>query len=80
MAEQPHKKERLCLMFKETQTDLVINFTDGERMFVSNVHPDNNYKIVDGLLTFETLSGDEIHYFPAINIRNFYTMENERHD
>jgi hypothetical protein len=65
-------------MFNLTQTNLVIGFTDGQTMFVANVHPDNNYKIVDGLLTFETLSGDEIHYFPAINIRNFYTVEENK--
>ena len=39
-----------------------------------NVHPDNEYKIENGMLSFETLSGDEIIYIPAEKILNFFTM------
>ena len=55
-------------------TDLYVDFLGGEQMCFPRVHPNNFYKVVDGLLTFEDENGDKIHYLPASNIRNFYTV------
>lgn len=62
------------------QTDIVVRFMDDSTMFFADIHPDSQPKIVDGLLTFESLSGDEIHYLPAVNVKNFYSVCVERHD
>jgi hypothetical protein len=55
-------------------TDLYVDFVNGERMTFPRVHPDNRYQVSKGLLTFEDEDGEKIHYLPAINIRNFYTV------
>lgn len=62
------------------QTDIIVKFMDDSEMFFANIHPDSQPKVVDGLLTFESLSGDEIHYLPAVNVKNFYSVCVERHD
>jgi len=38
-----------------------------------DVHPDNAFRIENGLLSFETKTGDEIIYVPADSIQFFYT-------
>ena len=55
-------------------TDLYVDFINGERMTFPRVHPDNRYIISEGLLTFEDEDGEKIHYLPAVNVRNFYTV------
>lgn len=62
------------------QTDLIAIFTDNSEMIFADVHPDNVYKVENGLLTFETTSGNEIHYLPVENLKNFYTICVEIHD
>jgi hypothetical protein len=62
------------------QTDLIANFLDGSTMYFSDVHPDNVYKIENGLLTFEDTNGEKIHYLPVENLKNFYTICVEVHD
>jgi hypothetical protein len=59
---------------RDLHTDLYVQFTSGEQMLFPRVHPDNRYIISEGLLTFEDEDGEKIHYLPAINIRNFYTV------
>lgn len=63
-----------------SQVDLIVNFTDNSTMYFSDLHPDNNYKVIDGLITFESNDGEEIHYLPAVNVKNFYTIAVEPHD
>lgn len=63
-----------------TQTDLILNYTDGSTMVFADIHPDNSFRIEDGLLSFESRSGHQIHYIPELSIKNFYTVEVERHD
>ena len=60
------------------QTNLFITYKEQPHDFANpyeypNVHPDNKYKVENGLLSFETLSGNEIVYIPADSILNFYT-------
>lgn len=55
------------------QTNLTVTFTDFTVQKFMNVHPDNEYRIENGLMTFETLSGDEIVYLPSDNILYFVT-------
>jgi hypothetical protein len=62
------------------QTDLIVNFMDGSQMFFADVHPDNRYQISEGLLTFEDNSGEKIHYLPAVNVKNFFTVCVPVHD
>lgn len=62
------------------QTDLFLNYTDGTQMFFPDVHPDNRYKVSEGFLTFENSDGEEIHYIPIQNVRNFYTVCVRCHD
>lgn len=64
----------------EFQTDLILNYTDGSQMYFSNVHPDNRFATENGNLSFEDADGEKIHYIPAINIRNFYTVCVRSHD
>ena len=64
----------------EFQTDLILNYTDGSQMYFSNVHPDCTFAISNGNLSFEEVGGEKIHYIPAINIRNFYTVCVRTHD
>lgn len=62
------------------QTDIVIEYLNGQQLFVGNVHPDSDFTIRNGVLTFEDLDGDKIHYIPAANIRNYYTVCVPLHD
>ena len=62
------------------QTDLIAIFSDNSEMYFADVHPDNVYKIENGLLTFEDTSGEKIHYLPVSNLKNFYTICVEVHD
>jgi len=60
------------------QTNLFVTYKTQPHDFAnpyefSNVHPDNTYKIENGMLSFETLSGDEIIYIPADSILFFHT-------
>ena len=63
-----------------SQVDLVVNFMDNSSMHFSDVHPDNVYRIADGLLTFENNDGEQIHYLPIANVKNFYTLAVLPHD
>jgi hypothetical protein len=61
------------------QTNLLVTYIDQPYGFTNpyefeNVHPDNTYKIENGFLSFETLSGDEIIYVPADKIMFFHTV------
>jgi len=61
------------------QTNLLVQYDPHPTNYTNpyefvNVHPDNKYKIENGFLTFETLSGDEIIYIPADKIMFFYTV------
>ena len=63
----------------EYQTNLYVTYDPHPENYAnpyqfSNVHPDNEYKIENGMLSFETLNGDEIIYIPAEKILFFYTM------
>jgi hypothetical protein len=60
------------------QTNLFITYKEQPHDFANpyeflNVHPDNEYRIENGMLSFETLTGDEIIYIPADSILFFYT-------
>ena len=60
------------------QTNLFVHYTKHPENYANpyeftNVHPDNKYQIENGMLSFETLSGDEIIYIPADSIMFFYT-------
>ena len=60
------------------ETDIVVTLMDNSEMVFENIHPDSQPKVEDGLLTFESLSGDQIHYLPAVNVKNFYSICVER--
>ena len=62
------------------QTDLIVSFLNGSELFIGNVHPDSSFAIRDGVLTVEDLDGEKIHYIPAMNIRNYYTVCVSAHD
>ena len=60
------------------QTNLFVQYDPNPENYAnpyefSNVHPDNTYQIENGVLSFETLNGDEIIYIPAEKIMFFYT-------
>lgn len=55
------------------QTNVTINYLDGTTRKFLDVHPDNLYEIENGMLSFETTSGDEIVYIPADKILYFST-------
>ncbi len=57
-----------------SQVDLFVNFMDNSQMLFADVHPDNTYKVIEGLLTFENNDGEQIHYLPIVNVKNFYTV------
>jgi len=70
------KREMITKM--EFQTNLFIQYDPHPTNYANpyeftNVHPDNKYKIENGMLSFETVSGNEIIYIPAENILFFYT-------
>jgi predicted small integral membrane protein len=54
-------------------TNLIVEFTDGVVGSYDDVHPDQSFTPRDGVLTFETTSGDAIYYLPIDNIRHWYT-------
>jgi hypothetical protein len=62
----------------EFQTNLYVQYDPHPTNYAnpyefSNVHPDNKYQIENGMLSFETLNGDEIIYIPADKILFFFT-------
>lgn len=62
----------------EFQTNLYVQYDPHPDNYAnpyefSNVHPDNRFEIENGLLSFETLSGNEVIYIPADKILFFYT-------
>ena len=59
---------------RNLHTDLIVEFINGESMVFPRVHPDNRYQISQGLVTFEDEDGGKIHYLPAVNVRNFFTV------
>lgn len=63
----------------EFQTNLYVQYDPHPENYAnpyefSNVHPDNEFRIENGVLSFETLSGNEIIYIPADKILFFYTV------
>ena len=55
------------------QTNLIVNFTNGESKTYLDIHPDQPMFIEKEMLTLETLSGETIWYIPAISIIDYYT-------
>lgn len=55
------------------QTNLTVTYSDFSTRKFENVHPDNEYRIEGGLMSFETLDGSEIVYIPADGILYFST-------
>ena len=55
------------------QTNLIVNFANGEAKTYLDVHPDQEFLISNETLTFETTSGDQIWYIPAASILDYYT-------
>lgn len=55
------------------QTNLVVNFANGETKTYVDVHPDQTFYIENETLTFETTDGEKIWYIPAVSILDYYT-------
>jgi len=55
------------------QTNLIVNFINGESKTYLDVHPDQPMFIEKGMLTLETLDGSMIWYIPAVSILDYYT-------
>lgn len=55
------------------QTNLVVNFANGESRTYPDVHPDQSFGISNGTLTFESMTGDYIWYIPATSVSDYYT-------
>lgn len=55
------------------QTNLVVNFTNGEAKTYTDIHPDQSMFIEKEMLTLETLDGSMIWYIPASSIIDYYT-------
>lgn len=55
------------------QTNLVVNFTNGESKTYLDIHPDQPMFIEREMLTLETLNGEMIWYIPAVSIIDYYT-------
>ena len=55
------------------QTNLVVNFANGESKTYLDIHPDQPLFIEKGMLTLETLDGSMIWYIPANSIIDYYT-------
>ena len=55
------------------QTNLIVNFVNGEAKTYVDVHPDQNLYIENETLTFETTDGSMIWYLPAVSILDYYT-------
>ena len=57
----------LHIQFKEQPQEIANPYT------FEDVHPDNTFRIENGVLSFETASGANIVYVPADSIQFFYT-------
>lgn len=55
------------------QTNLYVVMKNQVVQVFKNVHPDNTYRIENGVLSFETEHGEHIYYVPAEQINYFYT-------
>ena len=55
------------------QTNLTVTYLDFTTEKFMDVHPDNLYEIENGMLSFETTSGDQIIYVPSDKILYFAT-------
>lgn len=55
------------------QTNLIVNFSNGEAKTYADVHPDQEFLIKNETLTFETTDGSMIWYIPAVSILDYYT-------
>jgi hypothetical protein len=55
------------------QTNLIVNFANGESKTYLDIHPDQPMFIEKGMLTLETLDGSMIWYIPAVSIIDYYT-------
>lgn len=68
MAESPQTKGKHLF-----QTNLIVNFTNGESKTYLDIHPDQPMFIEKEMLTLETLDGEMIWYIPAVSILDYYT-------
>jgi len=55
------------------QTNLIVNFINGESKTYLDIHPDQPMFIEKEMLTLETLNGEMIWYIPAVSIIDYYT-------
>jgi hypothetical protein len=55
------------------QTNLIVNFVNGEAKTYLDVHPESHFFIENETLTFETTDGSMIWYIPAVSIIDYYT-------
>lgn len=55
------------------QTNLIVNFTNGESKTYTDVHPDQSFFIENEMLVLETSDGSMIWYIPATSIIDYYT-------
>lgn len=55
------------------QTNLIVNFTNGESKTYLDIHPDQPMFIEREMLTLETSDGEMIWYIPAVSIIDYYT-------
>jgi hypothetical protein len=55
------------------QTNLIVNFANGEAKTYLDIHPDQQFLISNETLTFETTDGSMIWYIPAVSIIDYYT-------
>ena len=55
------------------QTNLIVNFTNGESKTYLDIHPDQPMFIEKEMLTLETSNGEMIWYIPAVSIIDYYT-------
>ena len=65
---QPHKRGNNLF-----QTNLIVNFANGESKTYLDIHPDQPMFIEKEMLTLETLNGEMIWYIPAVSIIDYYT-------
>ena len=65
---QPHKRGNNLF-----QTNLIVNFVNGESKTYLDIHPDQPMFIEKEMLTLETLNGEMIWYIPAVSIIDYYT-------
>ena len=55
------------------QTNLIVNFANGESKTYLDIHPDQPMFIEREMLTLETSDGGMIWYIPAVSIIDYYT-------